>query len=223
MTITCVLFDLDNTLTDRAASISIFAKRFFADFRKTLHKSVTLNEVDQVMQIGDGGGYRPKETMFVEIQTTLQWYTTTPTIEQISTYWYTHSPKCMQLRPGTEQTLAELRQSRYRLGIVSNGKAAVQNATIDALGIREYFNTIIISETAGVRKPDPRIFHMALSLLRARPESAMFVGDHPRTDVQGARGAGLQAVWFAGAHEWPSELKPPEHQITEMAQVLKLV
>ncbi len=71
--ISSVLFDLDNTLTDRTETIARFSVRFLEDFRPTLRSTMNIEAVHQVMHTGDGGGYRPKETMFGEIQSMLDW------------------------------------------------------------------------------------------------------------------------------------------------------
>jgi putative hydrolase of the HAD superfamily len=220
-TVSCILFDLDNTLTDRPASIRQFSQQFFADFRHKLHEYITFDNVHNVMQIGDGGGYRPKEVMFQEIQKDLQWIEP-PTLETIAEYWYRLSPKLMCLRPDVHETLGELQRRGLRLGIITNGKTAVQNATIDAINLRDYFSSIIISEASGFRKPDPQIFQLALSALNTAPENAIYVGDHPHSDVEGARNAGLQAVWFAGVHPCSEDLPPPQYQITRIAQLLSM-
>lgn len=217
--LTWILFDLDNTLTDRSASIDRFAQAFFADFHSALHATVTLDAVQRVMVAGDGGGYRPKTTMFAEIQTALAWITP-PSLTTIADYWYRESARQMQLRPGVEATLTELQRRGYRLGIVTNGQTTMQNATLDAIGIRPYFDTVIVSEAAGVRKPDPRIFQMACG---GETSATLFVGDHPQADIEGARAAGLRAIWLAGCHDWPLELPPPAERITEIPQLLTLI
>jgi putative hydrolase of the HAD superfamily len=53
-----------------------------------------------------------------------------------------------------------------------------------------------VSEEAGVSKPDPRIFEMALERANARAGEAVMVGDSWANDVEGARAAGIRAVWF---------------------------
>jgi FMN phosphatase YigB (HAD superfamily) len=55
--------------------------------------------------------------------------------------------------------------------------------------IGHYFETILILESEGIRKPDATIFNRALSRLSVRAGEAMFVGDHPIVDVQGAKDA----------------------------------
>ena len=220
--LSCALFDLDNTLTDRSASIIRFAQRFFEDFHHILREGVTFGDVLKVIQIGDGGGYRPKEMMFQEIQTHMRWIVS-PSIETISEYWYRVSPQSMQLRLGVQQVLEKLHHKGFHLGIVTNGKTDVQNATIDAIHIRKYFTTVVISEECGFRKPEPQIFYLALSTLNVAPENAVYIGDYPQADIEGARNAGLQAVWFAGVHPWPEDLTPPQYQLTEMTQLLDII
>jgi putative hydrolase of the HAD superfamily len=220
--ITCVLFDLDNTLTDRAASLSVFSQRLMDDFSSDLDDTMVFETVHDVVVRGDGGGYRPKEEMFQELLSELLWQTP-PTLEMIASYWYGGSPYCMQPRYGVQSTLEALAARRCKLGIVSNGRTTVQNATLDVLHIRPLLDTIVISEEAGLRKPDSAIFHLALSKLNATPEQALFVGDHPQADVEGARQAGLRAVWFSGVHEWPNDLTAPEFTISEIPQLLDVI
>jgi putative hydrolase of the HAD superfamily len=221
-TIEAIIFDLDDTLTDRAASIHHFSQQFYQDFQYRLHENIPFDAVHHVIQIGDGGGYRPKEDLFREIQTELRWMDS-PGLETISEYWHRVSAQRMQLRAGVHETLAELMRRGYKLGMITNGKTVVQNATIDATDIRQYFSVILISEECGFRKPSPDIFHLALSSLQTSPATAVYVGDNPEADVQGAMNAGLQSIWFAKAEPWRTELPPPQHQISQIPQLLEIL
>lgn len=53
----------------------------------------------------------------------------------------------------------------------------------------------MISEAAGVRKPDPHIFALALETLDVEPSRAAYVGDNPEADIGCARQSGLVAIW----------------------------
>ncbi|MBC8098724.1 MAG: HAD hydrolase-like protein, partial [Armatimonadetes bacterium] len=141
MGITAVIFDLDNTLTDRAESIRHFSRQFFQDFKDMLHELVSFDEVQRVINIGDGSGYRPKAMLFQEIQTELRWVDM-PTLATISDYWYRVSAQRMVLRSGVQMTLEALQQRGYTLGMITNGQTNVQNATIDATKLRAYFSNI---------------------------------------------------------------------------------
>ena len=218
----CVLFDLDNTLTDRDASLHVFSHHFMADFCNDLHPQTLYETVCDVVKKGDGGGYRPKDEMFHEILSELSWQTR-PTPELIADYWYSQSPLCMQARPGVLATLQALAAQGYTMGIISNGQTTVQNATLDALNIRPLMQTVIVSETVGLRKPDPAIFLLALSHLNAAPGNTFYIGDHPISDVVGARQAGLHAVWLSRVHVWPSDVPKPDYEITEISQILDIL
>jgi putative hydrolase of the HAD superfamily len=61
--------------------------------------------------------------------------------------------------------------------------------------IAPFFDAILISEAEGLRKPDRRIFELAVSRLGVSPSDSAFVGDHPEIDVRGAQRAGLRAIW----------------------------
>lgn len=67
--------------------------------------------------------------------------------------------------------------------------------TIMVLGIENYFETILISEKEGMKKPDPRIFKKALQQLNITANECIFVGDHPGNDVKASQDAGMLAVW----------------------------
>lgn len=78
---------------------------------------------------------------------------------------------------------------------VTNEKGQFQLDNIKALGIEEYFDPILVSEWGGIKKPQSQIFGRALKQLGILPEEALFIGDHPINDVQGARDVGMISVW----------------------------
>ncbi len=95
-------------------------------------------------------------------------------------------------------TLETLRDQKYRLAIVSNaGDDADVQTLINNAGIRGYFDYIITSAAAGVRKPNPKIFEMALQALGARPQEAVMVGDTLGADILGAQNAGMPGIWIS--------------------------
>ncbi len=79
----------------------------------------------------------------------------------------------------------------------------VQRLQLAALGLADRFDVVLISEAEGVRKPDAEIFRRALDRCGVDASEAAFVGDHPNTDVVGARSAGLLPVWRYVPY-WPA-------------------
>ncbi len=90
---------------------------------------------------------------------------------------------------------------RVRLGIVSNNLLEEQQEKLRICQLDRFVDALVVSEEAGVSKPDPAIFHLALDRLGVRAEESVMVGDSWAADIEGARAAGIRAVWFnpAGA------------------------
>src|SRR4051794_4561446 len=79
--------------------------------------------------------------------------------------------------------------------MITNGIGQFQMDNIKALGIEKYFQTILVSEWEGLKKPDPNIFFRALKQLDVSPNQSVYVGDHPENDVKAAQKIGMQGVW----------------------------
>jgi HAD superfamily hydrolase (TIGR01509 family) len=103
--------------------------------------------------------------------------------------------------PRTVEALRRLRAAGLRLGVVSNSDGGVEEA-LTAAGLRSSFDVVVDSASAGVEKPDPRIFRVALAALGVAPAEALYMGDIYDVDVAGARAAGLRAalVGPSGSH-----------------------
>jgi putative hydrolase of the HAD superfamily len=85
---------------------------------------------------------------------------------------------------------------RYRLGVVSNFYGNLE-AVCESSGLASLFGVMADSQRVGVEKPEPAIFHAALSALDATPARAVMVGDSLRRDGEGARRSGLSFIWIA--------------------------
>lgn len=98
--------------------------------------------------------------------------------------------------PGARELLAEIRRCGARIVAVTNNLVAEQEDKLRHTGLRDHFDALVISEAAGVNKPDPRIFELALEAAGASPSEAVMLGDSWANDVLGAVGAGISAAWL---------------------------
>src|SRR5690606_23130377 len=94
------------------------------------------------------------------------------------------------------QTILDYLKPKYKLHIITNGFAEVQEGKLKNSGIVDYFEVIMDSEKAGVKKPNPVIFEKAMSLAKVQPSNALMVGDNYDVDILGAKNAGMQALYF---------------------------
>jgi putative hydrolase of the HAD superfamily len=102
-------------------------------------------------------------------------------------------PVVWRMYDDVEPVLTDLRRRGLRIGVISNWDTRLQTIS-DGLGLTKLVDFLVISAQAGVRKPDPRIFHLALDRAGVRPEEAIHVGDLPEEDAEGARRAGVRPV-----------------------------
>lgn len=117
--------------------------------------------------------------------------------------------------PDVHPALARLR-ARYRLFAVSNG-----NADLARCGLADVFDGHVTARAAGAAKPDARIYARLVELAGVRAGEVLHVGDDPLADVEGARNAGMQAVWLnRDARDWPAHLDPPPRIVSTLAELV---
>ncbi|MBV7328276.1 HAD family hydrolase [Chloroflexi bacterium TSY] len=191
-----VLFDLDETLLDRTQSLTAFARQQYSKYQ-ALHKVAQSLYVSRFIEL-DANGHVWKDVVYQQLENEFEIVDLSWQI-LLQDYVETFQHSCIGF-PGLEAMLDKLKKVDIRLGIITNGRSPFQENNIKALGIESYFQTILVSETEGIRKPDPEIFQRALRHLRVDPSGAVFVGDNPNADIAGAQRAGMRAIWRYNRH-----------------------
>lgn len=107
-------------------------------------------------------------------------------------YW---SPRIVRLVPGTMELLDYLKP-KYHLHLITNGFQEIQHTKLSGSGMEPYFETLTVSEEVGVKKPNPEIFRYALQKAGATAEESLMIGDEMAVDIDGARAAGMDTVFF---------------------------
>ena len=119
----------------------------------------------------------------------------------------------------TRPVLAELHQRGYRLAVLTNLRRDMAELTRQ-LGIHQYLEFTITGREVG-EKPATAIFEAALRRMDLPARYAMHVGDQPRSDVQGARDAGLHPVLIDRGGYHPDV--PDCHHISTLAGLYPLL
>ena len=124
----------------------------------------------------------------------------------------------------TLPALRTLRDRGYRLGLISNTPWGTPDylwtGQLERFGLAAYFEVALFSSDVGFRKPDGRIFRMALQRLGLAPERVVFVGDNPVADVLGAQRAGLASVLIVRPGCLSSGVSPvPDLRIESLAEL----
>jgi putative hydrolase of the HAD superfamily len=105
------------------------------------------------------------------------------------------SRRRLGLYPCVREVLDVLR-GRYPLAIVTDAQSAFARSELHKVGLLGYFDPIIVSGDHGYRKPDPRLFRLALDGMAVAAENTLYVGNDMYRDIYGAREAGLPTVMF---------------------------
>lgn len=98
--------------------------------------------------------------------------------------------------------LLEALYGSYRLYLVSNGTAMVQDCRLRDSGIAHYFQDIFISERIGADKPKKEFFDRCFARIPGFDRAqAMIIGDSLTSDIRGGNNAGIQTCWFNPKHK----------------------
>ncbi|MBC8497724.1 HAD family hydrolase [Candidatus Bathyarchaeota archaeon] len=129
------------------------------------------------------------------------------------------------LKEGVEETLEAL-NGEYRMGIISDTGVTPGSIICEHLEGHEllhYFTSTVFSDEVGYCKPDPKVFEKALNELKVRSEEAIHVGDLLRTDVAGAKGIGMKAVWVSDTGDYPHGEYSPDFVIKRLPELLDVI
>lgn len=190
--IRAVLFDMDETLLDRQASLRAFAAAQHARHQPALETLPAQTFVARFLELDDNGALWKDEVYRrileengvtgLEPQTLLDEYLAD---------FHRH---CRAF-PGLAEMTADLTGAGYRLGLITNGLFPFQAHNFQALGVTEHFAAVLVSGQEGMRKPEPEIFRRALARLGVSADEAVFVGDNPEADIRGAHGVGMRTIF----------------------------
>lgn len=113
----------------------------------------------------------------------------------------------------------EVLKQNYRLFSASNG-----NADLKRIGLAHLFERSVAARDVGALKPHGAVFLKVIESTGLQPNEVLFVGDDPEHDVEGARRAGMHAVWInrAGA-AWPSHFDPPPYSVKSLHDLAALL
>lgn len=129
----------------------------------------------------------------------------------------------LRLYPHVRKVLRVLRE-RFPLALVTDAQSAFARGELHKVGLLDYFDPIIVSGDHGYRKPDKRLFQLALDGLGVRAENTLYIGNDMHRDIYGAREVGMHTVMFDSDQGTKEHLGcVPDHTITDWRDLLKIL
>ncbi|WMC10699.1 pyrimidine 5'-nucleotidase [Oceanimonas pelagia] len=213
-----ILFDADDTLFHFDAFAGL--QRLFAGFgvhfdeRAFAHYQTQNAPLWVAYQNGEIGAAELRHRRFAEWAERLA-----VTTEQLNDAFMNTMVEVCTLLPGAKELIAAL-QGQVRLGIITNGFAAMQQARLQRAGWQHAFSPLVVSEEVGVAKPHAGIFDHALELM-GHPERSrvLMVGDNPHSDILGGLNAGLHTCWLNVQGGPAPEGIAPHHEVASLGQL----
>lgn len=217
-----VLFDLDDTLFDFHKAEKIALTKTLVHFgidptEETLALYSTINAAHwKRLELGEISREEVKVGRYRELFKTIG-----VECDPVKATAYYESMLAIghYFMPGAPELLEELYR-KYRLYIVSNGTAKVQEGRIGSSGIAKYMDGIFISQILGANKPDKQFFDTCFAEIPDFSLSeTVIIGDSLSSDIKGGINAGITTVWFnPKGIENDNDIKP-DYTIKELSEV----
>jgi len=204
--ISTILFDWDGTLVDSAQLGLVAYEKSFADLGVPFdYEAYRAVYSPNWLTVYEGLGL-PKE----------HW-------QRADELWTQHyDEQSAKLIKGAGETVAEIRQKGYRLGVVSSGNDCRVNREIVELGLGGFFEVVICHEQIRNRKPHPEGIEVALQQLRVGSMQTAYVGDSPE-DIQMGKSANVLTVGVLSTYptSWKLQSAGPDLYLESFADLTK--
>jgi len=208
-----VLIALDDTLLDRSGAFRLWAKGFIDEI------GAPQGDLEWLLSV-DADGLTSRWDLADLIRDRYQ--LTVPSIDMVLEL---HEGPLVheKLDPLVGCALQIAMDAGFVPVVVTNGQAEIQDTRIRRTGLDRYVADWVISEQAGVSKPNPRIFALAAQRVRMRLGGAWVVGDSPEADIGGAAAMGLPSVWLHRGREWVDHRFAPTKVVGNVIQGISAI
>lgn len=243
MMIKAIIFDLGGTLIEYAGEHERWPELetpgFMAAYTVLQQAGINLPEFEQVRQTGFAllpqrwqqatRGEANLRLVDLLAETLLACEiaaVSSPLLSQAASRYQAAIQQQATMIPDAPQVLATLKEAGYRLGLLSNtmfeGQAHV--ADLERFGLAAFFDTMLFSGDAGQWKPTAAPFLQVAERLGVRPETAVYIGDDPASDVVGGRQAGMRTVHFQSSSRFPTpDGVQPHARIAQLVELPALI
>lgn len=224
--VTDVFFDLDHTLWDFEKNSALTFQKIFKSNELDIELARFL-EIYVPLNLSFWRLYREEkiskeELRYQRLRTAfdqLGMFVSDDDINQIAEDYIANLSTFNHLFPGTLELLDYLKGS-YKLHIITNGFEEIQEKKMRNAGILDYFKVVVNSEMAGVKKPHPKIFKMALEMADAQPKTSLMIGDSLEADILGAKNMGLHTLHFEYQKKLDHTICPSVMELSEIKNYL---
>ncbi len=212
------VFDLDHTLFDRYATIKKIMPAFCEHF--DMADGMSPDKASTLLEYADRNFVHINWRRIFKYLCENGMFKNPPDYENYAEFLFASFRRVAVPFDFSIPMLRELRESGIKTGLITNGSSSTQRAKLDMLGLEPYFDEIVISGEFGVEKPHKEPFDEMAHRLCEKPNALIYVGDHPKYDVDGSHSAGYTPVWIKTTGTWVyPDIAKPELQADDVRAI----
>jgi putative hydrolase of the HAD superfamily len=208
-----LLLSLDNTLIDREGAFRAWGQDFLEQVGAPDY------DLDWLLSV-DADGMTPSWDLADAIQD--RYGLRIPAIDLVNIVREGLLER-MRLEPLVACALGIAEDAGWVPVVVTNGETRLQEEKLRRTGLDRYLAAWVISEEAGARKPNPRIFGIAAERARVRLSGAWVIGDAPEADIGGAEAIGAPSIWLRRGRTWQEPQFTPTRTVNTVIEALAVV
>ncbi|WP_424536669.1 HAD family hydrolase [Sphaerisporangium viridialbum] len=207
------LFDLDNTLVNLDEAFEAWAGEFVEEHGLGSEAARWLIALDRA-------GYPHREVFFAQVRNR---FALSESVDELWSRYRRRMPCLVRCRPEVKYGLSRLRESGWRVAIVTNGTADNQLGKIQKTGLADVVDAYALSGIEGIRKPAMGLFEVAARRCgMTLAGGGWMVGDHPVADIAGGQAAGLRTVWIDRG-SWPGHEHGADHVVADVLDAMEIL
>lgn len=116
--------------------------------------------------------------------------------------------------------------SQYRIGVIANQSAGTE-ARLESYGLSSFVSLCLSSTEAGLEKPNPAIFQLALEQAKCKPQQAVMIGDRIDNDIQPAKSLGWKTIrvlqGFAKVQTPRNSEEEPDFTVNNLKEIMAIL
>lgn len=212
-TIKWLLFDFDNTLVDFTNTAKKSLWQTFESYQQEcteeiyqLYKKIN-HQVWRDFEDGKITAEALRIKRFADLFEAIKVENIPPT--QFSQRFLENLVLLTEPYEGVMELLSTLK-GKYRMSIVTNGLKEVQRPRLKRLGMMDFFDSIIVSDEIGFKKPQSEFFEYVFQTIPNPPAKSetLIIGDSINSDIRGGRNFGIKTCWSSQDKKNGTKIKP---------------
>ena len=212
-----ILFDLDHTLFDRHATLTALVPEFRRAFQ--VNPALSDAEVARIWCTADDHWVYDGWSYIFAYLCENGVFTEPPEYADYRSFVFRAFAGTAVPFDYVLPMLKDFKKQGCTVGLITNGRHELQYAKLKQTGLLYVFDEILVSGDYGVEKPDRELFLIACEKLGITPDEAVYVGDNRKNDIDGAKGAGMRAVWLCGTNDTQTGRYEPDATIRDLREL----